>query len=85
MTAAESLTTSTTSTTLPCPYCTGTLQQHDATGAGLLLRPCYIDRGYTVFDQTRCADVEAPAVIWTCNRCETCVSDADLQHAIGGA
>jgi hypothetical protein len=81
MTAAESLTTS---TTLPCPYCGGTLQQH-TTGAGLLLRPCYIDRGYTVFDQTRCADVEAPAVIWTCNRCEVCVSDADLQHAIGGA
>jgi hypothetical protein len=77
-------TTTTTATTLPCPCCGGQLQQH-ATGAGQLLRPSYIDRGYTVFDQTRAADVEAPAVIWTCNGCEACATDGDVQDAIGGA
>ena len=74
-----------TTTTTPCPYCThGQLQQH-TTGAGQLQHPLHHVDGYAVYDLQRTPDVMLPDVIWTCNSCECCARDEDVQHAIGGA
>jgi len=75
------MTLDTTTTTLPCPHCAGTLQRYDA-GGGQLQHPSRVTRHGLIYDRRRVQDVEVPSVIWACNGCECCATDRDLQRAL---